>query len=81
MQNLTIPPLPSYTKAEFIKTVNDLRLANKGKWFYFSGMVEGKEVKIKCYNTWLQIFRVNGVQLNTCMDITATKFKQELERI
>jgi len=42
--------------------VNDLRLANKGKWFYFSGMVEGKEVKIKCYNTWLQIFRVNGAQ-------------------
>ncbi len=68
------------TTEEFIKAVNALRLANKGKWYFAEYTVNGKSIQIKGYNTWLQIFRVNGINQNSIMDISVTEFKKALEQ-
>jgi len=68
-------------KANFIRHINNLRKANKNKWFSWVGVVDGKNVKVKCYNTWLQILNVDGVQQNTVMDISVAEFNKTLERI
>ena len=36
---------------DFLKEINDLRLANEGKWYTWQGIVNGKEVNLKGYNT------------------------------
>lgn len=69
------------TKADFILRINQLRKANKDKWFWWAGVVDGKNVKVKCYNTWLQILNVDGLQHNTVMDISVAEFTKTLERI
>lgn len=64
--------------AEFVKTVNTLRLQNKGKWYVWQGTVNNKVVQIKGFNTWLQIFRIDGLSVPTCSDISVTDFKKLL---
>ncbi len=63
---------------EFIKTVNQLRLKNKNNWYTFRGIVENKVITIKGFNTWLQVYNVDGIRQNTCMDITVKEFKNTL---
>lgn len=63
---------------QFRDAINTLRLANREKWFFWTGDVCGRHVEVKCFNTWLQIFRIDGMQQNTTMDITPTAFKSAL---
>ena len=63
---------------QFRDTINSLRLANRERWFQWTGTVDGRRVELKCFNTWLQIFRIDGIQQNTAMDITPTAFKTAL---
>ena len=63
---------------DFVKTVNSLRLANKNKWYVWTGLVNGKMIQIKAYATWLQIFMVDNLNVPTCSDISATEFKKVL---
>ena len=63
---------------EFVKVVNNIRLSNKDKWYTFVGEVEGKQVSLKAYGTWLQVFRVNEVSYANCMERTITEFKGDL---
>lgn len=63
---------------DFVKTVNKLRLDNKGKWYYWVGEVEGKSVKIKGFGTWLQIFKVNNWDCSNCMDSKVRDYKEHL---
>ena len=64
--------------AEFVKTVNTLRLQNKGKWYTWSGTVNNKVVQIKAYATWLQVFKVDGLQCGNCSDRSIKDFKNDL---
>ena len=63
---------------DFVKTLNTLRLQNKGKWYTWAGTVNNKTVQIKAYATWLQIFKVDGLIVPTCSDISVTDFKKLL---
>ena len=63
---------------DFVKTINSLRLANKNKWYVWTGLVNGKMIQIKAYTTWLQIFRVDNLNVPTCSDISVTEFKKVL---
>ena len=63
---------------DFIKTVNDLRLANKNSWYTWQGVVNGKNVQLKGYKTWLQLFYVDGLQNGNCSDKSVKDFKQDL---
>ena len=46
---------------EFVAYVNNVRKANKNKWYTYLGDVDGKFVELKGYNLWLQIYRVDGL--------------------
>ena len=70
MQNLN--------KSDFIKTVNSLRLTNKNSWYMWQGTVENKTVRLKGYQTWLQIFEVDGLRVPTVSDISVSDFKKLL---
>ena len=63
---------------DFVKTINSLRLANKNKWYVWTGLVNGKMIQIKAYATWLQIFKVDNLHVPTCSDISVTEFKKVL---
>ena len=62
----------------FVKEINKLRL--KGGWYYFIGLVNDKPVNIKGYNTWLQIFTVDGYRISSPMDISVKEFKNNLRK-
>ena len=64
---------------QFVDTVNKLRLANRGKWYWFRENVEGKDVSIKAFGTWMQIFTVDGVNCANCMERSVTEFKSDLK--
>ena len=63
---------------DFTKSINTLRLQNKGKWYTWAGTVNNRTVQIKAYGTWLQIFKVDGLLVPTCSDIGVTDFKKLL---
>lgn len=64
----------------FFKIINDTRRGNIDRWYTFFGVVNGKEVAVKGFNTWLQIYRVDGLNQPTSMDIPVKQFNQELAR-
>ena len=66
------------TNQEFIKHANNLLLASKGNWYQFTGTVNGRDVQLKGYGTWLQVYRVAGVNQITTMDNSVSNFKLEL---
>lgn len=63
---------------EFVQLINKLRLDHKDKWFWWSGTVNGKQVDVKCYNTYLQIFTIDGLRAGGLMGMSVTKFKDVL---
>jgi hypothetical protein len=66
---------------EFIKIINQLRRANKNDWFYTDYQTSGKKIVIKCYNTYLQILRIDNINYGGLMDISVKKFNSELESV
>ena len=64
---------------QFVDTVNKLRLARRGKWYWFSATVEGKAVRIKAFGTWMQIYDVDGVDCANCMERSVAEFKSDLK--
>ena len=65
---------------QFVDTVNKLRLANHGKWYWFNDTVDGKAVRIKAFGTWMQIYDVDGVNCANCMERSVAEFKSDLAR-
>ena len=63
----------------FVATINKIRRDCKNNWYVWSGTVNGHDVQIKGYNTWLQIIRVNGIKHHSGMDIKVSEFKKNLE--
>lgn len=68
---------------EFKREVNNRRKDNKNNWFTFVGVVEGKLIELKCFETWIQIFRVivDGKIINhsSTMNVSVKEFNQLLE--
>lgn len=67
-------------KDEFKIHINKLRKANKGQWVFASLIVENKEVQFKAFNTYIQIFKVDGIRYGGRMDINVKEFNQELDK-
>ena len=63
---------------EFIKTVNTLRLDNKGRWYQWCGEVNNYEVSLKGYGTWVQRLKVDDTIYGGNMDISVKEFKEFL---
>ena len=64
------------TLVEFVRDVNDLR--KTGKWYQHVAMVGNKQVRLKGYKTWLQIYDVNGVNHANPMDRKVKEFNNDL---
>ena len=64
--------------AAFVKLVNGARLASKGQWYQITGEINGKSIAIKGYKTWLQIFRIRGIDNGNCPDLPVARFKESL---
>jgi hypothetical protein len=65
---------------EFIKEIKRLRLDNKNKWYWFHGLVNGIDIKLKAYDTYLQIFSANAVNYGGIGDISVKDFIIELRK-
>lgn len=77
---IDLSPCAHATVAEFVTAINKARLRNKGFWFTWRGLVAGNEVELKNYNTYLQIYRVNGLShASGTMEMSITDWKAELE--
>jgi hypothetical protein len=61
---------------DFVIALNSQRLKNPKKWITYVGTVNGKSVEIKTYDcSYLQIFRVDGVNDFPVMDVKPTVWK------
>ena len=62
-------------------TVRKLVLANPNKWIVGRGTLNGKEYEFKIWDTWIQIYRVDGINYaNNCGQTGVRAFKRDLER-
>lgn len=71
----------TYTSAEIpqiVKDVNKERLDNKNDWYFITFNLGENLIQIKGYNTWMQIFRINGLDLFSGMDISVGQFKENI---
>ena len=66
---------------QFVKEVNKLRLAKKNQWYFLTGTVNGKDLKLKGYNNWLQIFKVNNWDCSNVMGQSVKDFKLHLQKM
>ncbi len=65
---------------EFVMTINKLRLLNKDKWIFWAGFVNGYEVSLKSFNTWIQVINVGMVKDSGPMDCSVSEFKEFLSK-
>ena len=72
---------PELMDAEaFIVAVDAARKQNKDKWVCGIAMVDGIWVEYKAYNTWIQIYRVEGVNYDGGMDALVREYKDTLNQ-
>ena len=62
----------------FTKEIKQKRLT--GNWYSFLGSVNGKEVRLKGYKTWLQVYTINGIDNSNCMERSIKQFKEDLTK-
>jgi len=61
-----------------IKEFNKERKANKGRWVFFQGEIEGEPVLIKSYNTWIQVLEYRGVRDGSPMELSVRSMNEWL---
>lgn len=73
--------LGTVTKEKFLDQVNRLRRDYKDKWIFINASVDGMHVTIKNYNTYLQIYHIDGSRINWGSgsgDIKVSEWKEML---
>ncbi len=65
-------------KEEFVKGVNDMRKANKDKWYMWKGEVRGTLIRLKGFNTWIQRIEIGAITDSGPMDCSVKSFKEYL---
>lgn len=71
--------MKKFNSQSFTQELNSLRLSNKNKWFTLEADVDGKNVVVKCFGTWLQIFRIDGIDHAGPMDMKVTQWKKYVQ--
>jgi len=61
------------TTKEFISRINKLRKTDKESFYAYQGTVEGKQVILKGYKLWLQVYKVGSTDYSSTMGITTVK--------
>ena len=70
---------PAFSCDQIFKMVNKIRLEDKNQWYQVLAIVDGKEVKLKGYGTWLQIFKVDDIDHGCGADVSVKEFKNKLK--
>lgn len=65
----------------FIANLKTLRLSSKNQWYFFVGKVNGKQVSVKGYNTWLQHFIINGIRCDNPMDQSVKDMNKHIDTV
>ena len=67
------------TTDDFVKLYNKTRKANKNKWFTIvEPNVCGYDVKLKGYNTWIQVMHIGTLKDSGLMDVSVKSVNQWL---
>jgi hypothetical protein len=70
---------PIKTVSDAVKHINTMRKQDKDSWYYPKFELNGKNVVMKCYRTWVQRCYVDGVEVDgSLMDISVKDFNQYL---
>lgn len=64
---------------DFVKLLNDERKANKNKWVFMGGTVNGKSFKYKAYGTSIQVLEIDNIRHHSTTDVSVKDFKEALE--
>ena len=63
---------------ELVKTINNKRLENKNNWYVFISPLSLYDIQIKGYNTWLQVFKIKGIDYASTMGMNVKEYKEWL---
>ena len=63
---------------ELVKTINNKRLENKNNWYVFLSPLSSYDIQIKGYNTWLQVFKIKGIDYASSMGMNVKEYKEWL---
>lgn len=63
---------------ELVKTINNKRLENKNNWYVFLSPLSLYDIQIKGYNTWLQVFKIKGIDYASPMSMNVKEYKEWL---
>jgi hypothetical protein len=74
--------MEKHTYEQFEKHINNLRLkgGRSGAWYVYIGTVEGKYVRLKGFQTYLQVYDVDGVRYGGTHCQSVRRFKAILKR-
>jgi len=61
-----------------VNIINKLRLENNNGWYLYNTTINNHNIQIKGYGTWLQIFKIDGIDNGSTMDLNVTQFKEHL---
>ena len=64
--------------SDAVKQINAARLDNKGKWIFIYVSFLGESIKIKSFNTWIQVFQYNGMRCSNGMDSPVGEYRSFL---
>ena len=68
-------------KEGFIKKFNQERKANKNKWVMIIDSIGSVEVRMKSYNTWIQLLYIGGIKYSGPMDCSVKDMNKFLEGV
>jgi len=61
-----------------IKRFHAERKANKNRWVFFHGEIDGQPVSIKSFNNWVQVATFNGFRDGSPMDCKVSQLDKWL---
>jgi len=64
---------------EIKQKINDIRKAHKNKWYFYNCDIDGLNIQLKGFNTWLQIFKINGLDHSNAMEQSVKQFLEHLD--
>ena len=66
---------------QFVKDINGLRKKLKNQWYYWQGIVDGKNVSLKGFNTWIQRIQIDNIKAGSPMKQSVRQFNAYLHNV
>jgi|TARA_R110000751_G_scaffold904_1_gene2995 hypothetical protein len=64
---------------QLVEKFNHKRKSNKGKWFTTRHLINNEIVRIKCFDTWIQLLQFEGpTKMGSKMNLNVTEVNQWL---